>query len=99
MNMLGSAFRRDRAGRWSALDTLRDEDDKQRDPADRTQYKNIDSSESSNASSILCVQAKREASRGLQTLTPGEFQSGFEKMREQKTGGPVHHFEQSSSPV
>jgi Domain of unknown function (DUF4375) len=43
MNMLGSPFRRDRPGRWSALDTLRDEHDKQRDPADRAQYKNIDS--------------------------------------------------------
>jgi hypothetical protein len=43
MNMLGSPFRRDRAARWSALDTLRDEHDKQRDPAGRPRYKNIDS--------------------------------------------------------
>ena len=43
MNMLGSPFRRDRAARWSALDTPRDEHDKQRDPAGRPPYKNIDS--------------------------------------------------------
>jgi hypothetical protein len=43
MNKLGSPFKRDRAARWSALDTLRDEHDKQRDPARRPRYKNIDS--------------------------------------------------------
>jgi hypothetical protein len=43
MNMLGSPYRRDRAVRWSALDTLRDEHDKQRDPRDRANYKNMDS--------------------------------------------------------
>jgi hypothetical protein len=39
MNMLGSPFRRDRAARWSALDALRDEHDKQPDPADRPRNK------------------------------------------------------------
>jgi hypothetical protein len=43
MNMLGSPFRRDRAARWSALDALRDEHDKQPDPTDRPLNKNIDS--------------------------------------------------------
>jgi len=43
MNMLGSQFRRERGARWSALDTLRDEHDKQPNLADRPRYKNIDS--------------------------------------------------------
>jgi hypothetical protein len=43
MNMLGSPFRRDRAARWSALDTLRDEHDKQWGSAGSPRYKNIDS--------------------------------------------------------
>ena len=42
MNKLGSPFRRDRAARWLALDTLRDEHDKQH-PAGGPRYKNIDS--------------------------------------------------------
>jgi hypothetical protein len=43
MNMLGSPFRRDRTARWAALDTLRDERDKQRDPAGRPRNNNISS--------------------------------------------------------
>jgi hypothetical protein len=41
MNMLGSPFRRNRAARWMALDQLRDEQEKQPDPANRPQRKNI----------------------------------------------------------
>ena len=41
INLLGSKFRRDRAARWSALDTLRGEH-KQRDSADCPPYRNID---------------------------------------------------------
>ncbi len=43
MNILGSPFRRDRAARWSALDTLRNEHDKGQDLAGRPRYKKIDS--------------------------------------------------------
>jgi hypothetical protein len=43
INMLGSPFRRDRAARWSGLDTLRDEDHKQASATGRPLYKNIDS--------------------------------------------------------